>query len=108
MSLRYDEIIWRNCVIPEEYDTNYEPPKTETRILTAGFRASMQNAPFAADCIWERDTPIRMRDGTMIKVDIFRPKDALPKSVPALLAWSPYGKSACWMGGECKNTRVCS
>jgi predicted acyl esterase len=32
-------------------------------------------------------------------VDIFRPLGAEVGSVPALLAWSPYGKSACHTGG---------
>ncbi|KAJ5701960.1 hypothetical protein N7488_009508 [Penicillium malachiteum] len=43
--------------------------------------------------IWEKDVPIAMRDGTILRGDVFRPlaKDNVP--LPALLPWSPYGKT---------------
>lgn len=42
----------------------------------------------------DRDVAVRLRDGTTIYADIFRPA-GLPADakLPALLAWSPYGKS---------------
>lgn len=41
--------------------------------------------------IIERDVPVRLRDGTRIYVDIYRPSvDAV--GLPVLLAWGPYGK----------------
>lgn len=103
MSSRFDEIVWRGSCRPEEKDTKYEAPKKEEKLLPAGFRLEPQNTTFTMDCVWERNKPIHMRDGTVIMVDIFRPRNSAPKSVPALLAWSPYGKSACWMGGQCRN-----
>ncbi len=39
---------------------------------------------------WEKDLPIKARDGTMLYADVCRP-DA-PGKFPALLSLSPYGK----------------
>ena len=38
----------------------------------------------------ENDVAVRMRDGAIIYVDIYRPEGAT--EVPAIVAWSPYGK----------------
>lgn len=38
----------------------------------------------------ERDVAVVLRDGATIYVDVFRPRDRT--NIPALLAWSPYGK----------------
>jgi len=43
-----------------------------------------------AGMLVERDVAIPLRDGVRIYADIFRPPEGPP--VPALLAWSPYGK----------------
>lgn len=40
----------------------------------------------------ERDVAVTMRDGTIIYTDIYRPEGA--KKIPAIVAWSPYGKRA--------------
>lgn len=43
--------------------------------------------------LFERNLPVRMRDGVTIYVDIFRPERAAgERDLPALLARSPYGK----------------
>jgi uncharacterized protein len=38
----------------------------------------------------EYDTPVRMRDGVEIYVDVFRPES--DARVPVIVAWGPYGK----------------
>jgi predicted acyl esterase len=38
----------------------------------------------------ERDVAVKMRDGITIYTDIYRPDGA--ENVPAIIAWSPYGK----------------
>jgi predicted acyl esterase len=43
------------------------------------------------DIIWQRDAGIKMRDGVTIYADIFLPVGA--KKLPAILSWSPYGKT---------------
>lgn len=42
------------------------------------------------DIVFEKDVAVKLRDGTTIYVDVFRPVDAA--KVPTIIAWSPYGK----------------
>lgn len=43
-------------------------------------------------CI-ERNVPVTLRDGVQILIDVYRPdQPAAPEPLPAILAWSPYGK----------------
>jgi hypothetical protein len=46
--------------------------------------------PLPVDVREDRDVAVTLRDGTTIYVDVFRPTSDGP--VPAILAWSPYGK----------------
>ncbi|PLB49728.1 alpha/beta-hydrolase [Aspergillus steynii IBT 23096] len=46
---------------------------------------------FPVDVIWERDQAISMRDGIKLYGDVFRPAEG--EEVPAIIPWSPYGKS---------------
>jgi predicted acyl esterase len=68
--------------------TPYDPG---TRVLEAGFRIAPQFRDLPVDIVFEKDTPVTLRDGTTIHVDIFRPANA--DNVPAIVAWSPYGKA---------------
>ena len=43
--------------------------------------------------ICEQDVAVPMRDGIITYCDIYRP--ASQTSIPAIIAWSPYGKRAC-------------
>jgi predicted acyl esterase len=47
--------------------------------------------PLSTEIVFERDVPVVMRDGVTIYVDVFRPAGS--DAVPAIVAWSPYGKS---------------
>lgn len=51
--------------------------------------------PLPCDIVFERDVPLKMRDGTTIYTDVFRPVG--DGKYPALIAWSPYGKE---IGGQ--------
>lgn len=77
---------------PCETDPNYDNPDPSTTILHKGHKKFPDGAAFQADTIFEKDIQIPLRDGTTIRADIFRPSDASEKA-PALVAWSPYGKS---------------
>jgi predicted acyl esterase len=46
----------------------------------------------------ERDVAVVLRDGTTIYTDIYRPEGAV--NVPAIVAWSPYGKRSGYTGGN--------
>jgi predicted acyl esterase len=63
-----------------------------TTTLAAGTTYGMQTLALPCDVSWERDVPVTLRDGIVIYVDILRPPGATSK-LPALLAWSPYGKT---------------
>ncbi|KAK5048146.1 hypothetical protein LTR84_005816 [Exophiala bonariae] len=67
-------------------------PGTST-ILPEGHVKSPGRRPFPKDVIFERDQAILLRDGVTIYTDIFRPISSDTVKVPALIPWSPYGKS---------------
>ncbi|KAK2051139.1 alpha/beta-hydrolase [Colletotrichum caudatum] len=60
-------------------------------VLPAGSRKTPESRPLDCDIILERDQPLTLRDGVSIRIDIYRPKTE--GKVPAILMWSPYGKS---------------
>ena len=63
-----------------------------TRVLPKGYQLDDRFKPLACDIIFEKDVPVKLRDGVTIYTDIFRP--ATDEKVPAIIAWSPYGKSS--------------
>ena len=67
--------------------TAFEPG---TRTLEAGFQVAPQFKALPVDVVLEKDVAVRLRDGTTIHVDVFRPAGTEP--VPVIVAWSPYGK----------------
>jgi hypothetical protein len=64
---------------------------TETFILKKGTVRRRGALPLPCDILFERDVPVHLRDGTLIYVDVYRPTSDCFE-VPALMAWSPYGK----------------
>lgn len=73
--------------VPDNYDFGHR-----TTLLTKGTTYMPQTLPLPCDISWERDVPVTLRDGVVIYVDVLRPPGATTK-LPALLGWSPYGKS---------------
>ena len=63
--------------------------------LSAGFR-TLYYAPqepgtyIVNNLIYERDIPVKLRDGRTIYADIYRPQGQT--NIPVILAWTPYGK----------------
>jgi predicted acyl esterase len=60
-------------------------PPTKHKYPGLGYRVSTENG-----MVVERDVAVPMRDGVKLYVDVHRPEGAT--KVPALIAWSPYGK----------------
>lgn len=77
--------------LPEARTGTFTPFDPGTRTLEAGYRVAPQFRQLPVDIVFEKDTPVQLRDGTTIRVDIFRPMGA--ETVPAIVAWSPYGKA---------------
>lgn len=46
----------------------------------------------------DRDVAVTLRDGVTIYTDVYRPQNA--EAVPAIVAWSPYGKRAGYVGAN--------
>lgn len=61
-----------------------------TRTLEAGFQIAPPFKPLPVDIVLDKDVPVTLRDGVTIHVDVLRP--AGTEKVPAIVAWSPYGK----------------
>lgn len=59
--------------------------------LPAGHRLGPRFRPLPVDIVFEKDVAVTLRDGVSIYTDVFRPTGTA--EVPALVAWSPYGKS---------------
>lgn len=70
--------------------SGFEPSKT---VIRKGHVRSPGKKAFPIDVVFDRDVAIPMRDGVKIYADIFRPVDSDTKKVPALIPWSPYGKT---------------
>ena len=83
-------------VSPKPYDEEVEPEvllrhfQPGSRTLPTGFQVA-NFLPLTCDIILDKDVEVTLRDGVKIYVDVFRPKGAT--KVPAIVAWSPYGKS---------------
>jgi predicted acyl esterase len=81
----------REISSPEAPDSFYAGFNPSIQTLLKGHKRHPRSRPFPVATIYERDVQIPMRDGSILRADIFRPEDT--GSVPAILPWSPYGKS---------------
>lgn len=84
------KIFTPSSALPEGRTGVLTPFDPGTRTLPAGYRAAPGFAELPVDVVLEKDTPVTLRDGTVIHVDVFRPAGA--EQVPVIVAWSPYGK----------------
>ena len=87
---------------PEAPDSFYNGFNPSMQTLPKGHKRFERSRPFSVETIYERDVEIPMRDGVVLRADVFRPADEKGK-VPAILPWSPYGKS-----GTGNDSRVCN
>ncbi|KAH6951211.1 Alpha/Beta hydrolase protein [Ilyonectria sp. MPI-CAGE-AT-0026] len=71
-----------------------------TQVLPAGWKREEGRLALREALIWDKDVPVPMRDGTILRADIFRPASQKDKPLPAILAWSPYGKTDALSGLE--------
>jgi uncharacterized protein len=65
-------------------------PKTESIVLREGQVMTKGGLPLPTDIRVDRDVAIPMRDGVMLRADVYRPD--LEGSAPTIVSWSPYGK----------------
>ncbi|GME44511.1 hypothetical protein GTA08_BOTSDO06067 [Neofusicoccum parvum] len=74
-----------------DFHNMWAPFGHEVRVLPKGWVKDPSRRPLAQDTVWEKDVAITLRDGTTLYGDVFRPVGHT--AVPAILPWSPYGKS---------------
>jgi len=80
---------------PKNIWTDYGQP--ERRIIRKGWVKDDGRKPFPVDTIWDKDVRVLLRDGTELLADVFRPIASDDKPVPAIMPWSPYGKTGSGM-----------
>lgn len=76
-----------NNSTPRARYTGFNP---STKTLKSGTIRRDGAKTLICDIIFERDVAVILRDGVTIYTDVFRPVGNA--SVPAIVAWSPYGK----------------
>lgn len=90
----FDDVVIRDIDrAPESKTFNYQGFQPGSQVLKAGFKRAPGRRQFGVDTIFDRDVEIVVRDGARIFTDVFRPASSESEPVPALIPWSPYGKS---------------
>ena len=74
---------------------DYGEPTRQT--LPKGWTKDQGRRALTADMIWEKDVRIPLRDGIELLADVFRPVSSEQEPVPAIMPWSPYGKTGSGM-----------
>ncbi|KAJ4246877.1 hypothetical protein NW762_013429 [Fusarium torreyae] len=80
-------------VRPDDPCANYDGLEPSIMMLSKGHKKHPDNRPFPVNTIFERDVEVRIRDGTILRADVFRPDYSDDQKVPAIISFSPYGKS---------------
>jgi uncharacterized protein len=93
MAKNYGDIDIEFVDASRTYQNMWVPFGTERKILKKGWQKEPGTRPIPMDLIWDKDVPIKMRDGVTLYGDVFRPVDSDENPVPALMPWSPYGKT---------------
>jgi hypothetical protein len=86
-------ILFRPLKHPELGVFGYDGPEPSMTLLPVGHRRRDGVKAFEVETVWEKDVEIRMRDNVILRADIFRPAASDSTPVPAILPWSPYGKT---------------
>jgi uncharacterized protein len=88
-----DVVICKTTPAPESKTFNYQGFRPGSQVLKAGHVRQPGRRAFGVDTIFDRDVEIVVRDRARLFTDIFRPATSENEPVPAVLAWSPYGKT---------------
>lgn len=86
------EVVQKEITNIGDRHANYNGLNPSSTTLPKGYRKDPSFRAFEAATIWDRDIEVPLRDGVILRADVFRPA-AVSENVPALLVWSPYGKS---------------
>jgi len=75
-----------------DFSTRWQEFNPSTQVLQAGWVKAPGRRPLPEDIVFEKDCTVPLRDGLKMYADIFRPPSSEKMPVPAIIAWSPYGK----------------
>lgn len=84
------EVLFRKSTPISDPEGRYPGFKPGTTVLRKGSVHRKGALPLPCDIVFDSDVAVPMRDGVTIYVDILRPAGS--GKVPAIVAWSPYGK----------------
>lgn len=76
----------------QKFNVQFAPNRHE--VLPKGHAKEPGRKQMLVDTVAERDTPVPMRDGAQVYADIYRPASPSDTTIPAVICWSPYGKSS--------------
>lgn len=75
-----------------ENHAEYPGFKPESKILPRGSVLKEGALALPCDILYERDVSVKLRDGTTIYTDLYRPPGADTPKVPAIVNAGPFGK----------------
>ncbi|MCL5734708.1 MAG: CocE/NonD family hydrolase [Actinobacteria bacterium] len=84
------EVLYRKARPVTDPVGRYPGFRPGTTTLKAGTVVKPGHRALTCDVLFERDVAVQLRDGITIYTDVFRPVDG--RDLPAIVAWSPYGK----------------
>jgi predicted acyl esterase len=73
-------------------DNGYQGFNPRKETLPKGWQSRPDARPLSEDVIVEHDVAVKVRDGCTLYCDIYRPVSSETSKVPAIVAWSPFGK----------------
>jgi hypothetical protein len=80
-----------DAIPPTDPGARYGGLNPQTSVLPVGYKREPDCRAWETETVFEQDIPIRLRDGVVIRADVFRPANS--STVPAIVHYSPYGKS---------------
>jgi predicted acyl esterase len=84
-------VLQTDATSPNEPEARYGGLNPHTTVLPIGHRKEPDCRAWETEAVFEGDIPIPLRDGVVIRADVFRPANT--PMVPAIVHYSPYGKS---------------
>lgn len=96
-----DAIFQPVTAAPDHPYYNYKGFNPGSTVISKGHIRFPGHRAFPTDVIFDRDVVIPVRDGVKLYADIFRPATPLAAKVPAIIPWSPYGKTGTGMFYHC-------
>ncbi|KAI9352988.1 Alpha/Beta hydrolase protein [Zopfochytrium polystomum] len=88
-------VLFRASPLPPEKTAVYDGDRDfSDTVLPAGWRLNDKRRPLPEAVRFQKNVKIKLRDGVTLLADVFTPADlGKEEKVPAILVWSPYGKT---------------